>query len=94
MVTKLEFFDKLDRFSMTTCAKGMAPAGIRMKMAENFGLDPEEYRIWIVGEKSVDEHFPMKTDNLFVQKYRSFTKAEKDLDKFRKWFAEWKNENS
>lgn len=91
-VTKEEFFDKLGRFPETTGARGKQPAGVRMRMAYNFGLDLKEYIIWVVGCHSADERFPMATDILYVQKHRSFNKAEQETKKLRKWFAEWKND--
>jgi len=34
----------------------------------------------------------MATDILYVQKHRTFNKAEQETKKLRKWFAEWKND--
>ncbi|QPI18110.1 hypothetical protein POP15_062 [Pectobacterium phage POP15] len=92
MVTKAVVFEKLDRFPRA--CRGFEPKGIRLTQATNYGLDKEEWRIWVVGPGSVDETLNAATDTLIIKNYHSLDRAMKDLAKFRKWFAEWQNENS
>lgn len=91
-MNKDDFFDTLERFP-DSC-KGYDPMGCRLQESPNFGLDRREWSIWLVGEGNIDECVVLSLpDLLFVKRYYSSEKAQKDLVKFRKWFSEWKNEN-
>lgn len=90
---KEDLFYKLEQFP-SEC-RGLHPMGLRLEPISNYGLDRHMWEIWIVGERNIDLSLVMwLPDMVFVKRYTSLQRAEKDLIKFRRWFSQWKNENS
>ncbi|ARB11520.1 hypothetical protein CB7_46 [Pectobacterium phage vB_PatM_CB7] len=91
-MNKEDFFDRLDGAVRQLAKRNMEPKGLRVN-GNNDPFNPL-WKIWIVGPGSVDETLVLAWDIWPVANYRSLEKAEKELTKFRRWFAEWEHETA
>lgn len=83
-MTKDEFFDRCDQASIE-----FAPAGLRLNKYTSDYYDIH-YKLWIVGEHSLDPTLCMAVDCFPVGKYYSQGKAQKEHNKYLRWFEEWR----
>lgn len=79
-MNKQELFDRVDAFIST---HGYVPVNVRVHFDKNYGLDRQAVSLWLVGKYSADETLCMGIDTLFLKRYHSAERAEKDASRFR-----------
>lgn len=79
-MNKQELFDRVDAFIST---HGYVPVNVRVHFDNNYGLDRQTVSLWLVGKYSADETLCMGIDTLFLKRYHSAERAEKDASRFR-----------